>query len=143
MIAALSDGIEVKGAAEEAASCRLQRRQASLEGAVELRVDSQNGQKRFLTGVFLIAVCKQRRREERGDAEELSTMARGPLWQSVKISPVLILSSRPTSSSSSQELLSKRLPASSQLPSLLVAQAVVTRQQMGGCCSVVCVCVCG
>lgn len=44
VIAALSDGIEVKEAAEEAASCplqsdALQRRQTPLEGAVEQRVD--------------------------------------------------------------------------------------------------------
>lgn len=41
-------------------------------------------------------------------------------------------------SSSSHELPSKRLPASSQLPSPLAVQSVVTRQQMDGCCSVVC-----
>lgn len=39
MIVALSDGIEVNEAAEEAASCPLQQKQAPLGGAVELRVD--------------------------------------------------------------------------------------------------------
>lgn len=64
-IAVLSDGTEVKEAAEEAASCplrsdTLQRRQSPLESAVELRMDWQNGHKRFLPGVFLIAVYRQR-----------------------------------------------------------------------------------
>lgn len=78
--------------------------------------------------VFLNAVCRQsqdgkRRAANRQPAREDPSPPR--------------LNSRPISSYS-QELLSKRLPASSQLSSPLAGQAVVTRQRMGGCCSVVC-----
>lgn len=129
MIAALSDGLEVKEAAEEAASCplqwdTLQQGQSPLEGAVELTERPQEIPHEYFLMQSVDKVKMGREGLPIGSQRE-------------KIPPPPRLNSRPISSYS-QELLSKRLPASSQLSSPLAGQAVVTRQRMGGCCSVVC-----